>query len=214
MQPSNLTPADLIAFERDIADAFNRGEIRAPIHLSGGCEHELIAYFRDHYDASRGDWICTTWRSHYHALLAGVPPQRLKQDILAGRSITLTYLDHRIISSAIVGGILPIALGLALSIKRAAATAYRESDVERARVHAFIGDMTQRTGIYHEVRQYAEGHALPLNLITEDNGKSVMTPTYEAWGKTTPTDREEPHEERIIYELPWPHAGAGKRVEF
>ena len=33
-----MTAEELIAFEKDIAECFNRGEIRAPIHLDGGNE--------------------------------------------------------------------------------------------------------------------------------------------------------------------------------
>src|SRR5258706_10994318 len=110
------TAAELIAFERNVAEEFNRGSIRSPVHLSGGNEQQLINYFAAHFRP--GDWICTTWRSHYHALLAGVPPSEVMAAILRGRSITLTFPAHRVISSAIVGGVIPIALGIALGIKR------------------------------------------------------------------------------------------------
>ena len=211
-----MTPADLVAFEADIAEHFNAGDIRAPIHLSGGNEDQLISYFGHNYHP--GDWVCTTWRSHYHCILAGVPPAELKTAILAGRSITLCFPKHRVISSAIVGGILPIALGIALGIKRqqdmmrswvdeeVAGIIYKQP----AHVHVFVGDMTARTGAYHEATSYARCQDLPITFVTEDNGKSVLTNTIEAWG-TSPFLGSE---HRYTYELPWPHAGAGRRVEF
>lgn len=205
-------PRRLRDFEQGVADAFNEGLIRAPSHLSGGCEEQLVDYFRHSYSAERGDWICTAWRSHYHCLLAGVDPDRLYADILTGKSITLCYPDYRIISSAIVGGVLPIALGLALGIRRAA----DENDVHPAAVpwiHAFVGDMTARGGAYHEARRYAEGHELPLSLVVEDNGKSVGTPTAEVWGSVW-DGSDWPRERAIVYQLPWPHAGAGQWVRF
>src|SRR5882672_2555148 len=107
---------DLIAFEDSIAEAFNRGEIRAPVHLTSGNEEQLIEYFSKHVGPD--DWICTTWRSHYHCLLKGVPPDELRAAIMAGRSISLCFPEHRIVSSAIAGGILPIALGIAMGSKR------------------------------------------------------------------------------------------------
>ncbi len=113
-----MTPADLIAFEADVAERFNRAEVPYPVHLSGGNEQQLIDYFATHYDAARGDWVCTYWRSHYHCLLAGVPPDEVLAAILAGRSITLCFPKYRVISSAIVGGILPIAVGIAVGIRR------------------------------------------------------------------------------------------------
>lgn len=192
-----MTPADLIAFESDIAECFNAGQIRAPVHLAGGNEEALIEIFKE---IGPLDWVATTWRSHYHCLLKGVPPATLKADIMAGRSITLNYPEHRIVSSAIVAGVLPIALGVAWSIKRQGG---------RERVWAFLGDMAVTTGMFTECSRYAAGHNLPIRFVMEDNGKSVCTPTAETWGRHVSIDRV-----GYKYDLPWPHAGAGKRVQF
>lgn len=195
-----MTPADLIAFEREIADAFNAAKIRAPVHLAGGNERALIDIFRD---VKPEDWVLTTWRSHYHCLLKGVPRETLKADIMAGRSITLTYPSHRIVSSAIVGGIVPIALGLAWSIKR---------NKSGETVWCFVGDMAAATGIFSECEQYAAGHELPMRWVIENNGKSVCTDTQKVWGGEF--GGIDVASERYGYDLPWPHSGAGRRVEF
>lgn len=195
-----ITKAELIAFEADIAAEFNTGKIRAPIHLSGGNEDALIAIFKS---VQPGDWVCTTWRSHYHCLLKGVPPAEIKAAIMAGRSITLCFPEYRVISSAIVGGIVPIALGLAWSVKR---------NQTNERIWCFVGDMTGCSGIFDECSRYAAGHGLPLRIVVENNGLSVCTPTETAWGQ--------PDDWRVRnlsydYKLhPWPHAGTGKRIEF
>ena len=50
----SLTAADLIAFEDEMADLFNAGRIKAPLHLAGGNEQNLIDLFatiRRHADA-------------------------------------------------------------------------------------------------------------------------------------------------------------------
>lgn len=185
-------------FEADIAAEFNAGHIRAPIHLSGGNEAELYRYFRDIYKP--GDWVCTTWRSHYHCLLAGVPREKVKAAIMAGRSITLCFPEHNVISSAIVGGILPITIGIAMAARRRHSTEW---------VHCFVGDMTATTGAYHEAKSMAASYGLPITFIVEDNGKSVMTPT-----KDVISVGGHVNEVRYAYELPWPHAGAGVRVQF
>lgn len=212
----NHTVESLRAFEQGIADEFNRGNIRAPIHLSGNNEDQLIRIFKD---IGRDDWICCSWRSHLKCLLKGVPPERLRADILAGRSIALCYPEHRVISSAIVGGIVPIALGLALAIKRSAGAEC---------VWCFVGDMTAWTGVFNECRKYAIGWDLPITFVVEDNGKSVMTNTREVWGNGRHPQKDEvvtilaPNvwfykESKTIYylySLPWPHAGAGVRVQF
>ena len=194
-----MTAEELIAFEADVAAEFNAGKIRAPVHLDGGNEEPLIEVFRN---IKRDDWVLCSWRSHYKALLHGVPAEKVKAEIMAGRSIALCFPEHRFLSSAIVGGNLPIALGIALGIKRRGGTEM---------VHAFVGDMTSRTGIFHECAQYAAGHGLPLRFIVEDNGLSVCTPTSEVWGNVA----QNGYKSRwYSYKLPFPHSGAGKRVEF
>lgn len=197
-----MTKDELIAFEADIAAEFNAAKIRAPIHLDGGNEDSLIDCFKH---VAPEDWVFCTWRSHYKALLHGVDPALVKAEIMAGRSISLCFPGHRFYSSAIVGGILPIALGAAWAIKRTR---------RRQRVWAFVGDMAARGGMMHEVSQYAAGFDLPINFVVEDNGKSVCTDTKRAWA-AAPHERENgPLFIRYTYEMQWPHSGAGKRVEF
>ena len=197
-----MTADELIAFEADIMAAFNRGEIRAPVHLDGGSETALIKIFEN---IKRTDYVCCSWRAHYRALLHGIPPEKVKAEIMAGRSIALCFPEHRFLSSAIVGGIIPIALGIALSIKR------RGGD---EKVWVFSGDMTSRSGIWHECRQYAEGHRLPIHFVIEDNLKSVCTDTREVWGE--PLDYYNPwrYETTFRYDAVWPHSGTGNWVSW
>jgi len=192
-----LTPADLRAFAQDIAAEFNAGKIPHPVHLSDGNEDALIEAFRQ---VGQNDWCLGGWRFHSQCLLKGVPPAELKAAIMRGESIGLAFPEHRILCSAIVGGILPIALGIALGIKRAGGSEW---------VHCWLGDMAERGGMFHECREFAMGHRLPIRWIVEDNGMSVCTPTAEVWGEPTP-----PNIVRYEYKSKWPHAGAGKRVEF
>jgi pyruvate dehydrogenase E1 component alpha subunit len=191
----------LKSFEKEVAEAFNAGKIRAPIHLSGGNEDKVIQAFVRH-SIGDDDWVATQWRSHYHCLLKGVPPEQLMADILAGRSITLNYPEYKIISSAIVAGVMPIALGIALSLKRSGAP---------GRVFVFIGDMTALTGIARECMQYATGHDLPMHIVVEKNDLSVCTPVKDAWGQFMGKRNSV---EVYEYKLEWPHAGAGVRVQF
>lgn len=190
------TPETLAAFTQRVAAAFNEGRIRAPVHLHGGNEQQLLDVFQD---VGPDDWICSSWRSHYHCLLKGVPEDELFAAILAGRSITLTFPAYKIVTSAIVGGILPIAVGLAHAIQRRGG---------EERVHCFLGDMTACTGLAHECRNYAGGHDLPIRFIVENNEKSVKTPTLDVWGTLLAPLH------CFDYEPAWPHSGTGKRVEF
>ena len=106
----------LINFENSIASMFNKSKIRAPVHLTSGNEKQLIKIFKK--KISKNDWIFCSWRSHYHCLLKGVPQNILKKEIVKGKSISLCFIKNKIYSSAIVGGILPITVGTALSIKK------------------------------------------------------------------------------------------------
>jgi pyruvate dehydrogenase E1 component alpha subunit len=67
----------LIDFEKTIVDHWEGGRIRGPVHLSGGNEKHLIEIFKR---ISKNDWVFSTWRSHYHALLKGVSPEWLEID--------------------------------------------------------------------------------------------------------------------------------------
>ena len=197
-----MTPAELRAFSEDIAAEYNAGKIRAPVHLDDGCEEELIEIFKE---VRAQDWVCGSWRMHYRCLLKGVPPAELKREIMAGRSISLCFPTHRIVSSAMVGGIVPIALGIALGIKRRG---------EGARVWCFMGDMTYLTGISYECRVYGASHQLPITWVVEDNDKSVCTPTRAVWGGNPVLPVAAPDVRIFKYESRYPHAGAGQRIQF
>jgi pyruvate dehydrogenase E1 component alpha subunit len=198
------TKDQLIAFENEVAARFNAGKIRAPVHLYWGNEENII---RTLAGVRPQDWIFCSWRSHYQCLLKGVPEQEVMDEIMAGRSISLCFPEHRIYSSAIVGGVLPIAVGTALSIQRSG---------EDAKVYCFMGEMTAETGIAHESIKYSINHALPIHFVVEDNGKSVCTDTREAWAQQTLSfdDRSDAWITYYRYETKYPHAGAGVRVQF
>lgn len=199
-----MTKDELIAFEEDIAAEFNAGKIKAPVHLYYGNEDYIINVFKK---IRPQDWVLCTWRSHYQCLLKGVPRDEVKQEIMEGRSITLCFLEHKIFSSAIVTGIIPIGVGIAMAAKRLN---------KDEKVYVFVGEMTSETGCMHENVKYARNHQLPIHFIVEDNGKSVCTDTRETWNQTKLT-YEDVNDDYITYykyETKYPHAGAGQRVQF
>jgi len=178
----------LIDFEEGIKTAYIGGKIHSPVHLSKGNEEQLISIFRNiHPD----DWVFSTHRSHYHALLKGMGVEWLRAEILDNRSMHINSKEHKFFTSSIVGGCLPIALGVALGLKRRNAP---------NKVWVFIGDMGAETGVFHECVKYANGHELPIKFVVEDNGFSVNTPTKDVW--------------RYSYERGFPHHGCGQWVNF
>lgn len=198
-RPIEQTPKTLIEFENLIVKHWEEGKIRGPIHLSNGNEEQLIEVFSR---IKVTDWVFSTWRSHYHALLKGVCPVWIEEEILKGKSITLCNMDEKFYSSAIVGGTLSIALGVAMGLKQ------KGSD---EKVWCFIGDMSFESGIFYEVHKYARNFDLPLYFVVEDNDVSTYTPTEATWN----TKREIPSD--VIYykyKSKFPHYGTGKWIAF
>ena len=189
-----MSPADLIAFEQEVADAFNAGKIRAPVHLSGGNEAQLVEIFRS---VPRDAWVFSTWRNHYHALLHGVPREKVMAQIMAGKSMNLSFPEHRFFTSAIVSGIVPIAVGVAAARKNP--------------VWCFVGDMAATTGAFHEASWYASGHGLPIQFVVEDNGMSTNTPTQACWGDQVVCANNVRHYQ---YTRTQEHVGTGRFVQF
>lgn len=209
-----VTKEDIIEFEKEVADSYESGKIRAPVHLRSGNEEVLVNFFKDER-ISKDDWVFSTWASHAHALCKGVNRDVLMRDILDGKSITLHYPADKFFSSAIVGGICPIAVGTAWSIKQ------RE---ESSRVYCFVGDMAFRTGTFHESFMYALGHDLPITFVVEDNEVSVATPTQEVWMQSTEAywgylnllSNKKSNIEILYYKYKngYIHSGTGVFVEF
>jgi pyruvate dehydrogenase E1 component alpha subunit len=200
IREAKYTVDELISFEDNIVEHWEKGEIRGPVHLSNGNENELLEISKRMNDS---DWVFSTWRSHYHALVKGVSPIWLKQEILDGRSITIVSEKDKFYASAIVSSIIPIAVGAAMGIKNNGGS---------EKVWCFIGDMAFETGQFYEMHKYATNLNLPIIFIVEDNGVSTNTPTIETWGGIK---RDIPS--NVIwynYKNKWPHYGTGKWIMF
>lgn len=201
------TPQELIDFEVEIGNCFKEKMIRAPIHLYDGNEEKMIKIFENIKDE---DWIFCTWRSHFQCLLKGVPREHVKADILDRRSISLCFPDYNVFSSAIVGGNVSIANGVAFDLKRKGHSGH---------VWCFVGDMTSETGGFHENWKYAVNQNLPITFVVEDNGRSVCTDTKKTWGvsKLTFEQPELSEINKVIYYTyspKYPHSGMGQRINF
>ncbi len=193
-----LSKEDLMAFEERVKEAFLAKLIRAPIHLSSETQAQpLIDLFKN---VQPQDWVFSTHRSHFHALLKGVSAHWLWQEILAGRSMSLMNQEHRFFCSAIIAGALPIACGVAAGIKLRGGT---------EKVWTFVGDMASRSGLFHEFYSYCCGHELPVHIVVEDNKFSTNTPTETVWGRGFKIDFD-----YYRYERKCPHVGVGQHVTF
>lgn len=192
-----LSRNDLVDFESLVASLYRDGAIKGPIHLSGGNEEQLLKIF---LDIPRKDWVCSSWRNHYHALLHGVPLEAILQHLQTKYTMNLCWPEHRFLSSAIAGGILPIACGIAAGLVLREPTRV---------VHCFVGDMTAEMGIFSEVVKYATGHRLPIKFYVENNGFSTNTPTSATW-----PHKGESSVLHYVYTRTWPHMGIGEERKF
>jgi TPP-dependent pyruvate/acetoin dehydrogenase alpha subunit len=194
-----ITKKKLIDFELRVKKAYEDGKIRAPVHLSGQNEDQLIEIFKN---IDPDDWVFSSWRNHYHALLHGFDEDELYNLIVEGRSMSINSSKRKFYSSSIVAGSMPIALGVALSIKR---------KQEKNKVWCFIGDMTFETGCFHECYKYSRNFDLPLEFVVEDNNMSTNTPTDKAWNLKSKIPKDVYY---YKYERSYPHHGTGSWVLF
>ena len=136
-----------------------------------------------------------------------MPEKKIIDSILKGNSISLCFPEHKFFSSAIVGGVLPISLGLAQSIK---------INKKREKVFCFLGDMTSETGIASECIKYSINKNLPIIFVIEDNNLSVCSDTKKTWSQKNMTFSKIKSKHIIYYKYKskYPHAGSGQRIQF
>ena len=114
----------------------------------------------------------------------------------------LNFKKYNFYSSSIVGGIIPIALGVSKSIKL---------KKQKSVVWVFIGDMTFETGLFHECFKYAKNHKLPIKCVVEDNNMSTNTPTNKVWIKKSKVPKGVFY---YKYKRKYPHHGTGSWILF
>ena len=136
-------------------------------------------------------------RSHYHALLHGIPPEVLEDRILNGRSMFIYDRNRNFFCSAIIGGTPAIAAGIALALKRKGS---------KKKVWCFVGDGTEDNGHLFEAIRYVDGWDLPCKFIIENNDRSVETSNSERWGKSADYQWNSQSVIKYKYQITYPHA--------
>jgi TPP-dependent pyruvate/acetoin dehydrogenase alpha subunit len=193
------TKSELIQFEELISQHWEEGELPYLIHLSGGNEDFLIDFFDQ--NVNEGDWIFSSHRSHYHALLSGVSPFRLEKLILDGNSMFVFDNDRNFLTSSILAGTCCIAVGVAWALKN-------ENSINK--VWCFLGDGAEEEGHFYEAVMMTQGHNLPCKFIIEDNNRSVDSTRRERM----PTDFRMNWPDCVVrnsYISSFPHAGNGTK---
>lgn len=199
------TAESLIAFEQRIKAHWEAGQIPAMTHFCGGNESQLLALFAG---IRADDWVYSSHRAHYHALLKGVPEATVEAEILAGRSMFLFSAAHRFLSTAVLAGQCGICAGLALEIKQRGGS---------ERVWCFLGDGAEEEGHFYEAALFVEANDLPCTFVIEDNYWQMETPKHERRGVNMagpnpwrPLDHFK-CVDRYHYTRTFPHAGSGAK---
>ena len=188
------TKEELIAFEDKIGDLYLDNKLPFLFHLSGGNEDQLISIFEE---IEEGDYVISNHRSHYHALLHGIPPEVVEDRILNGRSMFIYDRSRNFFCSAIIGGTPAIAAGIAWALKKKGS---------KQKVWCFVGDGTEDNGHLFEAVRYVEGWDLPCTFIIENNNRSVEATNSDRWGKSADYKWNSPCVLKYKYEITYPHA--------
>jgi pyruvate dehydrogenase E1 component alpha subunit len=169
-------------FEEKCAELYSAGKIRGFLHLYIGEEAVAVGAMQA---LGRDDAVVATYREHGHALARGVPADCLMAEMYGkhegcsrGRGGSMHVFDAQrrfYGGNAIVGGGLPIAVGLALA----------DQMRQQPRVTAcFFGDGAVAEGEFHESMNLATLWKLPVLFLCENNLYAMGTRIERAQAKT------------------------------
>jgi len=159
--------------EEAIADRYSQGKMRCPTHL---CIGQEAAGAAAGLALRKDDMAMSTHRSHGHYLGKGGSLEKMIAEIHGkasgcsggkGGSMHLTDPDAGFMgSTAIVGGTIPLGVGLALSF------AIKGTDQVSC---IFFGDGAVEEGVFYESANFAALKKLPVLFICENNLYSVYS---------------------------------------
>lgn len=160
-------------FEEKCAELYSARKIRGFLHLYIGQEAIAVGIIQA---LNPDDAIVATYREHGHALARGVSMNAVMAEMYGkrdgcsrGRGGSMHLFDEATGfygGNAIVGGGLPIAVGLALASKM--------QDADRICV-CFFGEGAVAEGEFHESLNLAALWNLPVLFVCENNGYAMGT---------------------------------------
>jgi pyruvate dehydrogenase E1 component alpha subunit len=166
-------------FEEKVAESYALGKIGGFCHLYIG--QEAVATGAIHAQTP-DDYVMTAYREHVHALLAGMEPGPAMAELYGrsggcsagkGGSMHMFSAEHNYLGGhGIVGGQVPLALGVAWKIK------YREED---RCIQVYLGEAAVNQGAWHESLNMAALWKLPMIVIVENNRFGMGT----AWERAS-----------------------------
>ena len=160
-------------FEEKSAELYSEGKIGGFLHLYIGEEAVAVGACQA---LGAQDHLLTAYRDHGWAIARGLDPKRVMAELLGkatgvvgGRGGSMHMADparHYWGGHAIVGGHLPLATGIAMSIR------YKE---EPQAVLCVLGEGTTNIGYFHESINLAAVWKLPIVYLVENNEYGMGT---------------------------------------
>jgi pyruvate dehydrogenase E1 component alpha subunit len=162
-------------FEEKAAEAYALGKIGGFCHLYIGQEAVAVGAI---HALRKDDYVMTAYREHVHALQTGIEAGAVMAE-LYGRADGCSGGKG---GHGIVGGQIPLALGVAWKIR------YKEEDRV---IQVYCGEAAVNQGAFHESLNMAALWKLPMILIVENNRFGMGTAweraasLYDIWQKAS-----------------------------
>lgn len=164
--------------EEEVVELFKQGLIPGLAHPYIGQEAVAAGVCAA---LGEGDLVVSNHRGHGHSVAKGVPERAILSELMGkdagmclglGGSMHSTDLQAGVVfSTAIVGGGIPLAVGVALAL---------QMDKKTNCVVCFFGDGATNTGAFHEALNLAAVWKLPVVFVCENNHYAVSVPVSKS----------------------------------
>jgi len=177
-----ITMLRIRIFEEKVGDLVSEKEIICPCHLYIGQEGVATGVCAA---LGKDDYVFSTHRSHGHYLAKGGDLKQLMAELFCrttgcskGKGGSMHVISPEVGflgSSAIVGGTIPLAVGVALGI-----SLQNKNNV----CVAFFGDGATHEGVFYESLNFASLKKLPVIFVCENNLYSTHMPISKCLADT------------------------------
>ncbi len=160
-------------FEEKATEQYSKGKIKRFLHLYSGEEAIAVGI---NQALHKDDNVLSTYREHGHALARGIDPNRIMAEMYGqlegcrrsrvGSMHLFDVTKKNYGGNAIVGGHLPLAIGMALASKKQNQTPL---------TCCFFGEGAAAEGEFHEAMNLAVLWKVPVLFVCENNGYAMGT---------------------------------------
>jgi pyruvate dehydrogenase E1 component alpha subunit len=174
-------------FEEEAEASYMRGLVHGTMHLSIGQEASAVGAA---LHLTREDFVLSTHRGHGHCIAKGADPKFMFAEFFGketgyckgrGGSMHIADLEGgNLGANGIVGGGLPISVGVGMSIKM--------QKLDRVCV-VFFGDGAANEGAFHESLNMASIWKLPIVFVCENNKYGMSMDVARAMAVAHVADR-------------------------